>query len=217
MCRKSKWQETLADHRQERARSRAKKPRPNSGACSPNRFSKILDGKGSSEKLDRLVDGLRHSRPGRSSSRSISGSSAAWLTTPASSSKRSTARGKLRALAGGGRYDNLIAQLSDGAVSLPAIGFAMGDVVLGELIGEIPAARTLMEIAMRLTSANSTFTSSSRKRSAARMRSLKSSLLREPVIASIIRSHRRRSGNNSKPPSNSARGSRSCSAMNGRR
>jgi histidyl-tRNA synthetase len=49
--------------------------------------------------------------------------------------------GKLRALAGGGRYDNLIHQLSDGAVSLPAIGFAMGDVVLGELIGEIPAAK----------------------------------------------------------------------------
>ena len=48
---------------------------------------------------------------------------------------------KLRALAGGGRYDNLIAQLSDGAVSLPAIGFAMGDVVLGELIAATPAAR----------------------------------------------------------------------------
>lgn len=46
--------------------------------------------------------------------------------------------GKLRAIAGGGRYDNLIAQLSDGAVSLPAVGFAMGDVVLGELIRETP-------------------------------------------------------------------------------
>src|SRR6184192_1369381 len=46
--------------------------------------------------------------------------------------------GKFRAVAGGGRYDHLIAQLSDGAVSLPALGFAMGDVVLGELINEIP-------------------------------------------------------------------------------
>ena len=46
--------------------------------------------------------------------------------------------GKFRAIAGGGRYDNLIAQLSDGAVSMPALGFAMGDVVLGELIDEIP-------------------------------------------------------------------------------
>src|SRR4029077_11669028 len=48
--------------------------------------------------------------------------------------------GKLRAIAGGGRYDNLIHQLSDGAVSLPAVGFAMGDVVLGELIKEMPAS-----------------------------------------------------------------------------
>jgi len=48
---------------------------------------------------------------------------------------------KFRAVAGGGRYDNLIAQLSDGSVNLPALGFAMGDVVLGELIDETPAAR----------------------------------------------------------------------------
>jgi histidyl-tRNA synthetase len=53
--------------------------------------------------------------------------------------------GELRAIAGGGRYDNLISQLSDGAVSLPAVGFAMGDVVLGELIKETP------EIFARLT------------------------------------------------------------------
>src|SRR5204863_6312722 len=56
--------------------------------------------------------------------------------------------GKLRALAGGGRYDNLISQLSDGALSLPAIGFAMGDVVLAELINEISAAKTQMEAAV---------------------------------------------------------------------
>src|SRR5213594_1259128 len=53
--------------------------------------------------------------------------------------------GKFRAIAGGGRYDKLIAQLSDGAVSLPALGFAMGDVVLGELINEIPRAREAMQ------------------------------------------------------------------------
>ncbi len=56
--------------------------------------------------------------------------------------------GKFRAVAGGGRYDGLIAQLSDRAVSLPALGFAMGDVVLGELIKEIPAARAQMEQAV---------------------------------------------------------------------
>jgi len=56
--------------------------------------------------------------------------------------------GKFRAIAGGGRYDNLIAQLSDGALSLPALGFAMGDVVLGELIDEIPRAREAMHDAI---------------------------------------------------------------------
>jgi histidyl-tRNA synthetase len=56
--------------------------------------------------------------------------------------------GKFRAIAGGGRYDNLIAQLSDNSVSLPALGFAMGDVVLGELIHEIPTARTTVQKAI---------------------------------------------------------------------
>ena len=55
---------------------------------------------------------------------------------------------KFRAIAGGGRYDNLIAQLSDDAVSLPALGFAMGDVVLSELINEIPTARAAMQKAI---------------------------------------------------------------------
>jgi histidyl-tRNA synthetase len=57
-------------------------------------------------------------------------------------------RKKLRAIAGGGRYDNLIEQLSDGAISMPALGFAMGDVVLGELINEAAAARDQMQKAI---------------------------------------------------------------------
>ncbi len=57
--------------------------------------------------------------------------------------------GKLRAIAGGGRYDNLVAQLSDGAVALPALGFAMGDVVLGELLHDRPAAREKMDAALK--------------------------------------------------------------------
>src|SRR5947199_591728 len=56
--------------------------------------------------------------------------------------------GKFRAIAGGGRYHKLIAQLSDGAVSLPALGFAMGDVVLGELINETSHAHEAMEKAI---------------------------------------------------------------------
>jgi histidyl-tRNA synthetase len=55
---------------------------------------------------------------------------------------------KFRAIAGGGRYDNLIAQLSDDAVSMPALGFAMGDVVLGELINETPPAREELQKAI---------------------------------------------------------------------
>ena len=55
---------------------------------------------------------------------------------------------KFRAVAGGGRYDNLIAQLSDGSVNLPALGFAMGDVVLGELISTIPGAHDAMQKSM---------------------------------------------------------------------
>src|SRR5437667_9755508 len=56
--------------------------------------------------------------------------------------------GRFRAIAGRGRYDKLIAQLSDGAVSLPALGFAMVDVVLGELINEVPCARAAMQTAI---------------------------------------------------------------------
>lgn len=46
----------------------------------------------------------------------------------------------MRAVAGGGRYDGLCALVSDGAVDLPAAGFAMGDVVITDLIQATPAA-----------------------------------------------------------------------------
>ena len=42
--------------------------------------------------------------------------------------------GEFRAICGGGRYDNLLSSL--GGVDLPALGFGMGDVVLGELLRE---------------------------------------------------------------------------------
>jgi histidyl-tRNA synthetase len=42
------------------------------------------------------------------------------------------AKGELRAICGGGRYDTLLQSL--GAVDLPALGFGMGDVVLAELL-----------------------------------------------------------------------------------
>lgn len=43
-------------------------------------------------------------------------------------------RGELRAICGGGRYDRLLELV--GGEPLPAVGFGMGDVVLGELLAE---------------------------------------------------------------------------------
>jgi histidyl-tRNA synthetase len=43
-------------------------------------------------------------------------------------------KGDFRAIAGGGRYDNLVKLVSGGKVDLPALGFGMGDVVLLELL-----------------------------------------------------------------------------------
>jgi histidyl-tRNA synthetase len=43
-------------------------------------------------------------------------------------------KGEFRAVAGGGRYNNLVKLISGGKVDLPALGFGMGDVVLLELL-----------------------------------------------------------------------------------
>jgi len=56
------------------------------------------------------------------------------------------ARGELRAICGGGRYDTLLKAL--GGADLPALGFGMGDVVLGELLRErslLPEAASTVE------------------------------------------------------------------------
>lgn len=45
----------------------------------------------------------------------------------------------LRAVAGGGRYDNLCGLL--GGTEMPCTGFAMGDVVLGEMLKQTPGAQ----------------------------------------------------------------------------
>ncbi len=52
-----------------------------------------------------------------------------------------------RAIAGGGRYDDLLGRL--GGVDLPAVGFAMGDVVMGDLLRErglLPPASPAIEV-----------------------------------------------------------------------
>ena len=51
----------------------------------------------------------------------------------------------LRAIAGGGRYDGLVSLLSDGGVDMPACGFAMGDVVLNELINRTDESKKRAE------------------------------------------------------------------------
>ncbi len=108
---------------------------------------KILDGEGRSEKLDGLLAALR----GRGMAEYVKidlGIVRGLAYYSGVVFEAFDRGGKLRALAGGGRYDNLIQQLSDGAVSLPALGFAMGDVVLGELIAENPVAKAKMEEAI---------------------------------------------------------------------
>ncbi len=57
------------------------------------------------------------------------------------------AKRTMRAICGGGRYDNLVDAI--GGVELPAIGFGMGDVVLGELLkdkGLIPADTSSIDV-----------------------------------------------------------------------
>jgi len=60
----------------------------------------------------------------------------------------------MRAVAGGGRYDTLVATISDGAVDLPATGFAMGDYVIRNLIEETTHAAMRMEAWLQRNAAN---------------------------------------------------------------
>ena len=55
----------------------------------------------------------------------------------------------LRAVAGGGRYNGLVSTLSNGAVDMPATGFAMGDAVIAHLIDACPAAAALRDAALK--------------------------------------------------------------------
>ncbi len=59
------------------------------------------------------------------------------------------AQGEFRAIAGGGRYDNLVRLISGGKVDLPALGFGLGDVVLLELLkarGRLPKFDSPMDV-----------------------------------------------------------------------
>src|SRR5436190_12976019 len=107
----------------------------------------ILKKGGKSQKLDQLVDGLRER--GLADYVAIDVGIVRGLAYYTGIVFEVFARAdKFRAIAGGGRYNNLIAQLSDDAVSMPALGFAMGDVVLGELINETAYARDKLKNAI---------------------------------------------------------------------
>jgi len=140
-----KWQDTLQiidkSEREPREKTAAKL-----GALAEP-ILKILDGEGSSEKLDRVLDGLR-ARDLADFVKIDLGIVRGLAYYTGIVFEAFDRAGKLRALVGGGRYDSLIHQLSDGAVSLSAIGFAMGDVVLAELIDEIPTAKKQLEAAV---------------------------------------------------------------------
>ena len=109
-------------------------------------FATLKSG-GKSEKLDKLINGLRDR--GLADFVSIDVGIVRGLAYYTGIVFEVFDRaGKFRAIAGGGRYDNLISQLSDGAVSLPALGFAMGDVVLSELMNETPHSHEAMKKAI---------------------------------------------------------------------
>lgn len=58
-------------------------------------------------------------------------------------------KGEFRAIAGGGRYDNLVRSLSGGKSDMPAIGFGMGDVVLALLLrerGRLPSFASTVDV-----------------------------------------------------------------------
>lgn len=112
-------------------------------------FATLKSG-GKSEKLDRLIAGLR----GRGLADFVSidvGIVRGLAYYTGIVFEVFDRAGKFRAIAGGGRYDNLIGLLSDSAISMPAVGFAMGDVVLGELINEIAHVRQKLESAVANT------------------------------------------------------------------
>jgi histidyl-tRNA synthetase len=102
------------------------------GACANEVFA-ILDdaSKGKSERLDTIETGLRHRGLQDYVKRdyTVVRGLAYYTGVVFEVFDRS---GEFRAIAGGGRYDTLLKNL--GGVDLPALGFGMGDVVLGEIL-----------------------------------------------------------------------------------
>jgi histidyl-tRNA synthetase len=143
---KARWQEILQTIDKSEREPREKTIEKLGSLADP--VLAILEKGGRSEKLEKLVDGLR--LRGLADFVDVDVRIVRGLAYYTGIVFEVFDRaGKLRAVAGGGRYDNLIEQLSDGAAKLSAVGYAMGDVVLGELIRDRPAASQKMETAVR--------------------------------------------------------------------
>jgi histidyl-tRNA synthetase len=113
--------------REDRART-AEKLGPNADEV----FALLDDAsKGKSERLDTIETGLRHRGLQEFVKRdyTVVRGLAYYTGVVFEVFDRS---GEFRAIAGGGRYDTLLKNL--GGVDLPALGFGMGDVVLGEIL-----------------------------------------------------------------------------------
>jgi histidyl-tRNA synthetase len=141
----SRWSEMLQAIDKSEREPRAKTAE-RLGAIADEVFQTLENG-GTSTKLDRIVEGLRLRGLNEFAQVDVRIVRGLAYYTGVVFEVFDRAE-KFRAIAGGGRYDDLVAQLSDGAVSLPAVGFAMGDVVLGELINEVPAAVDQMQQAI---------------------------------------------------------------------
>ena len=91
--------------------------------------------KGKSERLDTVETGLRHRGLDKFVKRDFTVvRGLAYYTGVVFEAFDRT--GEFRAIAGGGRYDTLLKNL--GGVDLPALGFGIGDMVLGEILKARP-------------------------------------------------------------------------------
>jgi histidyl-tRNA synthetase len=91
----------------------------------------VLDQGAASERLDTVENGLRHHGLDKFVKRDFTVvRGLAYYTGVVFEAFDRT--GEFRAIAGGGRYDTLLKNL--GGVDLPALGFGIGDMVLGELL-----------------------------------------------------------------------------------
>ena len=160
-----RWQSVARNHRQERTRA----ARENGGAArrARRRLSSKFSITAARARSSTALSPACGSAASPISRRSICASCAASLTTPASSSKRSIAAANCARSPAAVATTISSRHLSDGAASLPALGFAMGDVVLGELIKRERGGARADGSGGRARADSSTSTLSSRRKNAA--------------------------------------------------